>query len=113
MPDHERDGRPLLLCERQELRRELAHSVAVERHKARDPEAVEDREQRQWIFGRLSQRFRLLDQWSRPLHGRLGVRRGIAFDVHERVSRRDLKLDLFAAERRPFRARSQSGRAHA
>ena len=45
MPNHERDGRPLLLGERQELRRKVARHVAVERHKVRDPEAVEDRKQ--------------------------------------------------------------------
>ena len=45
MPDHERGCRPLLLGERQELGRKLAHGVAVERHVAYDPEAVEDREQ--------------------------------------------------------------------
>ena len=54
MPDHERDRRSLLLGKRQELRRKLAHHVAVERHVVRDPEAVEDREQQQRIFGRLS-----------------------------------------------------------
>ena len=47
MPNHERDRRSLLLGERQELRRKLAHNVAVERHIVRDPEAVEDREQQQ------------------------------------------------------------------
>ena len=45
MPDHERDGRPLLLGERQKLRRKIANQIAVERHIVRDPEAVEDREQ--------------------------------------------------------------------
>ena len=56
MPDHERDRRPLLLGERQKLRRKLAHDVAVECHKVRDPETVEDREQQQRVFGRLSER---------------------------------------------------------
>ena len=53
MPDHQRDRRALLLGERQELRRKLAHDVAVERHVVRDPEAVENREQQQRVFGRL------------------------------------------------------------
>ena len=40
-----------------------SHSdIAIERHIARDPEAVEDREQQQRVFGRLSQGFSLLDQ---------------------------------------------------
>ena len=78
-------GRPLLLGERQELRRKLAHHVAVERHKVRDPEAVEDREQQQRVFGRLSECFGLFDQQACPLHSRLGFRRGIAFDVEEGV----------------------------
>jgi hypothetical protein len=33
MPDHERDCCPLLRRERQELRREIANDIAVERHK--------------------------------------------------------------------------------
>ena len=78
MPNHERNGRPLLLGERQELRRKLAHHVAVERHIVRDPEAEEDRKQQQRVFGRFAQRFSLFDQQTCPLRSRLGFRRGIA-----------------------------------
>ena len=85
MPDHERDRRLLLLSERQELRRKLAHHVAVERYKVRDPEAVEDREQQQRIFGRLSERFGLFDQQTCPLRSRLGFRRSISFDMQSGV----------------------------
>ena len=99
MPDHERDCCPLLLGERQELRRKLAHHVAVERHIVRDPEAVEDREQQQRVFGRLSERFSLFDQQTCLLRSRLGFRRGIAFDVHRAGYERDLKLDLLATQR--------------
>ena len=98
MPDHERHGRPLLLGERQELRRKLAHHVAVERHIVRDPEAVEDRKQQQWVFGRLSERLSLFDQQTCPLRGRLCFWRRIAFDVHERGYERDLKFDLLATQ---------------
>ena len=90
MPDHERDGRPLLLGERQKLRRKLAHHVAIECHIVRDPEAVEDREQQQRVFGRLSERFGLFDQQTCPLHSRLGFRRSIPFDMHEWGYERDL-----------------------
>jgi hypothetical protein len=45
MPNHERDCRPLLLRERQELRREIATDIAIECHKVLGPEGVEDREQ--------------------------------------------------------------------
>ena len=83
MPNHKRNCRPLLLGERQELRRKLAHSVAVERDEVRDPKTVEDREQQQWIFGRFSQRLGLLDQQTCPHRSRFGFRRGISFDVHE------------------------------
>ena len=86
MPDHERDGRPLLLRERQELRREIAHSVAIECHMVRGPEAVEDGEQQQRIFGRFSQRFSVLDQQTCLIESSLGFRRGIAFDMHQRCS---------------------------
>ena len=81
MPDHQRDGRPLLLGERQELRRKLAHRVAIERDIVRDPEAVEDREQQQRVFGRLSERFSLLDQQTCPLYSCLGFRRRVPFDM--------------------------------
>ena len=91
--------RPLLLGERQELRRKLAHHVAVERHEVRDPEAVEDREQQQRVFGRLSERFSLFDQQTCPLRSRLGFRRRISFDMDEWGYQRDLKLDLLATQR--------------
>ena len=45
LPDHERNGRALLLGKRKELRREVARGVAVKCHKVCSPEAVEDREQ--------------------------------------------------------------------
>ena len=113
MPDHERDCCPLLLGERQELRRKLAHHVAVEGHVVRDPEAVEDREQQQRVFGRLSERFGLFDQQTCPLRSRLGFRRGIAFDMDEWGYERDLKLDLLRDAARAWRARSRSGRERA
>jgi hypothetical protein len=54
MRNHERDRGLLLLGERQELRRKLTHHVTIERQKVRDLEAVEDREQNQRVFERLS-----------------------------------------------------------
>src|SRR6516165_6951489 len=56
MPDHERDGRPLFLGERQELRCKLAVHIATQYPDAPDPNAEECREQQQRVFGRLSQR---------------------------------------------------------
>ena len=100
MPDQERDFRLLLLGESQELCGKLATGVAVERHKVRDPEAVEDREQQQRIFERLSELLRSLDQRACPLDGRFDFRRGIPIDVDERSYERDLKLDLLTTQRR-------------
>src|SRR5262249_44681516 len=99
MPHHERDDRPLLLGERQEVRRKLVQPLAVERHKVCDPAPKEDRKQQKGIFGWLSDCFSLLDQKTCPLYSRLGFRRGISFDMHEWGYERDLKLDLFAAQR--------------
>ena len=65
----------------------------------RDPEAVEDREQQQGIFGRLSERFGLFDQQTCPLRSRLGFRCGKPFDMEEWGYERDLKLDLLATQR--------------
>ncbi len=45
MPKHERGCRPLLLRELQELPREIATDIAIERHIARGPEAVADGDQ--------------------------------------------------------------------
>ena len=87
--------------------------VAIECYCVRDPEAVEDREQQQWIFGRLSERVSLFDQQTCPLCSRLSFRRCIPFDMHERVYQRDLNFDLLATQARAWRARSQSGREHA
>jgi hypothetical protein len=100
MPDHQRDYRPWLVGQRQELCCKVEHCIAVEPHIARDPEALEDREQQQWIFGRLSERFSLFDQQTRALHGRLSFGSGIPFDMDERGYERDLQLDLFATQRR-------------
>ena len=100
MPDHQRGFRPLLFREHQELRREIATDIAIEGHKVRYPEGVEDREQQQGIFGRLAQRFSLLDQQTCLLRSRPGFGGGIAFDMHEWGDQRDLKLDLLVTQRR-------------
>ena len=60
MPDNKWDGCPLLLRERQELRRKLTDNLAVERDVVCDPRAPKDREQQQRVFRRLSERFRLV-----------------------------------------------------
>ena len=90
MPYHERDGRALLLGKRQELRRKLAHHIAVERDIARDPETIEDGEQHQRVIGRFSKRFRPLDQRACQIERRLRLGRRMAFGVHERGYERDL-----------------------
>jgi hypothetical protein len=46
---------------------------------------------------RLSERFSLIDQRTRPLRSRLGFWRGEPFDMEEWSYERDLNLDLFAA----------------
>src|ERR1700732_1441159 len=99
MPDHQRSGRPLLLGECEEMGREIATDIAVEPYKLRDPEAVEDREQQQWIVGRLSERISLFDQQTCPLLSRLGFRSSKPFDMDERGYECDLKFDLLTAQR--------------
>jgi hypothetical protein len=85
MPNHEGDYRSLFLGERQELCREIAKDIPIERQVVRDAKAVEDREQQQRVFGRLAERLRLFDQQVCPLHGRLCFRRSKSFDMHERA----------------------------
>ena len=106
MADHERPRRALLIGEGEELDRKLTHHVAVECYEVRDPEAVKDGEQQQGIFGRLAERFRLLDQQARPLHRSPGFRRRIAADVEEGGYECNLKLDLLA----PQGGRARQGR---
>ena len=88
----------LLVCESQELGSKLTHHVAVERHKVRDPKAVKNREQQQWIFRRLSERFSLLDQQTCPLYSGPGFRRRVTTDMEEWGYECNLKLDFFATQ---------------
>jgi hypothetical protein len=62
MPNHERDRRPLLLGEGEELLGKIARDIAIEHHRVRDPKAVEDGEQQQRVFRALSERFGSPDQ---------------------------------------------------
>jgi hypothetical protein len=64
----------------------LTHHVAVERYEVGYPKTVENGEQQQWVFGRLSERFSLLDQQTCPLNSNPGFRRRIAADMQERLS---------------------------
>ena len=61
MPNHARHWRPLLLGKLQKPRRKLTHHITVEGNEVGDPGAIEDREQEQWILGRLSERFSSFD----------------------------------------------------
>ena len=56
----------LLICEGQELDSKLTHNVAVKPYVVRHPQAVEDVQQQQRIFGRLSECFSLFDQQTCP-----------------------------------------------
>jgi len=100
MPNHQRNRRPLLLGQRQELRRELPRSVTVERNKVPDPAAIEDQEQQQRVFGRLAEVFRSFDQQTRLLRSGLGFRRGVPVDMDKWSYERDLKSDPLATQRR-------------
>jgi hypothetical protein len=51
MPDHERSRGALFLRKREEMGREIETDIAVECQSVRGPEAVEDRERQQWVFG--------------------------------------------------------------
>jgi len=62
MGQHDRKGPTLLLCKRHELFGKTAYRVAFVRDEGSKPEAVEDREQKQRIVGRLSECFSLLDK---------------------------------------------------
>src|SRR5262249_39704162 len=98
MRNHERYCRSLLVGERQKLRREASQIVAVEAHKVPDPEPIEDREQQQRVFGRLSERFGLFDMRACPIKGSFSIGRRIAFGMHQTVRKRDLELDLLTAQ---------------
>ena len=97
--NHQRNGRPLVLRECQELRCKVTTDIAVERNKVCDPESVEDRKKQQRVFGRLSERLSLFDQQTRPLHSRLSFGGGIPFDMDEWSYKRNLKFNLLATQR--------------
>src|ERR1700688_4648184 len=98
MSAQERNLPSLFLSKRQQLRGILAHYVAVKRHKLRLKQSVESRKQQQRILGRLTKGFRLFDQQACSVRGRLGLRRGLPFDMLEWVYQRNLKLDFFATK---------------
>src|SRR6516162_3710591 len=98
MRHHERPGRSLLIREGHELPGKVTHHVAVERHKVSDPKAVENGEQQQWIFRRLSACLGLFDQKTRPLHGGPGFWRRVAAGVEERGYECNLEFDFFATQ---------------
>src|ERR1700693_5918139 len=83
MRNHEWDCRPLPLGCCEELCRELAQNVAIERQVVRNPEAVKDRDQQQRVFERLAKAFCLFDQQICSLHGTLGFRRRVSLDMDE------------------------------
>jgi len=76
----------------------IARDVALKRHRVRDPEAVQDREQQQRVFGALAERFSFFNQKMCLLRRGLGFRRGEPLDVPEWGYERDLKLDLLTTQ---------------
>src|SRR5262245_5491529 len=75
-------------------------TLALKRNEVGDGDPIKDREQQQRIFGRLSQRFSLLDQQACLLLSRLGFLRARSLYMEERGYEPGLKLDLFATQRR-------------
>jgi hypothetical protein len=61
MPYHDWNCRSLFFSKRQEMGGEIATGIAIEYDQVRDPKAVKDREQKQRIFGGLSEGFGLFD----------------------------------------------------
>jgi hypothetical protein len=99
MPNHQGSCCSLFLGQREELRCELAHHIAVERDIIGDPEAVKDSKQQQRLIEWFSDRLCLLHQQPCALGSSLRFWRGKPLDMDKRSYETDLKLDLFAAER--------------
>ena len=76
------------------MRCELAHHIAVEGDKIRNPEAEEDGKQQQWVFGRFADRLSLLHEQTCALRSHLRFGRSKPFEMDKRRYERDLKLDL-------------------
>jgi hypothetical protein len=93
---HERHRRPPFLGEHKELSRKRPYYIAVERDIVRDPEAVQVREQEQWVFRWLPECVRVLNQCARLIKRRSRLRRCITFGVHQGICQRNLTPDLFA-----------------
>lgn len=78
----------------QKFGRKLAYHAAVEPHISCSPDAIEDREQQQRVFGSLAARFSFFDQKTRAVHGNSGFARSVPFEMNERVYERDLKPNV-------------------
>jgi len=96
--NEERRRRCILLRQRQELCRKLAHRAAVERYIFPDPVAIEDGKEQQRIFQRLPECFRLANQQTRSLRSRSGFRGCESFDMEERRYERDLQPYLLSTQ---------------
>ena len=96
--DHDRNGPALPERQRQELLREIRDHGLIEGDVVDGPEAVENPEQGQRIFGRLAERFCALHEDPRLLERLSGFWSGIAPAVHERLGEADLQPDLIAPQ---------------
>ena len=97
MRGNEEDGRPLLLGERKELRRNLVHKVAVERYVGIGPEAKEHRKPQQLDRRETSPSCSaLFHQLARPGETPLSSRAPRGPYVDQSVSEPDLSLDPLA-----------------
>ena len=83
MPDNKREGCPLLLRERQDLRCKAAYRIAIECVIARYPEASQNRRQWRCSFTEL---FGLFDQCTRFFDGGSCLWRSKAFQHPEGVN---------------------------
>jgi hypothetical protein len=105
-PNHAWNGGSMLLGNRQEIRSKVTKGIAIQCHKIWNPDAVQRREEQQWVFGCITERFGSFDQHACSFSSRPGIRRGVPFDVREGCDERNLKFDFLAAK--PWRSWQRS-----
>jgi hypothetical protein len=99
---------PFAYPQSQEVDSKLTHHVAVECYKVRDPEAVKNREQQQWIFRRLSSASACsISRRARSTAAWFPAPRN--HDVEEWGYECNLKLDFFATQSGRSGSRSRFG----
>ena len=100
MANHEWGCCSLFFGECQGFVCKVAYNITIACYITPNPEAVEDQEQQQRVFGSFSQAFGLFNQQTRLFNCLYGFWCRLSFHVHEWIYECHLQPDFFATQRR-------------